>query len=50
MTRRWLIDLPTRIHLWSADLQIRHRPSFHPVVGLLTLAWSVRSIHQESRA
>ena len=23
--RRWLIDLPTRIHLWSAELQIRHR-------------------------
>lgn len=25
MTRRWLIDLPTRIHLWSAEFQIRHR-------------------------
>jgi hypothetical protein len=22
--RRWLIDLPTRIHLWSAELEIRH--------------------------
>jgi hypothetical protein len=30
MTRRWLIDLPTRIHLWSAELQIRHRPSADP--------------------
>lgn len=24
-TRRWLIELPTRIHLWSAELEIRHR-------------------------
>ncbi|MFG1912852.1 hypothetical protein [Kribbella sp. NPDC048928] len=31
MTRRWLIDLPTRIHLWSAEFQIRHRsPSPNP--------------------
>lgn len=31
MTRRWLIDLPTRIHLWSAEFQIRHRsPSSDP--------------------
>ena len=30
MTRRWLIDLPTRIHLWSAEFQIRHRSSAHP--------------------
>ncbi|MEU8226442.1 hypothetical protein [Kribbella sp. NPDC048915] len=30
MTRRWLIDLPTRIHLWSAELLIRHRPSADP--------------------
>lgn len=30
MTRRWLIDLPTRIHLWSAEFQIRHRPSADP--------------------
>lgn len=29
--RRWLIDLPTRIHLWSAEFQIRHRsPSSNP--------------------
>jgi len=25
MTRRWLIDLPTRLHLWSAEVQLRHR-------------------------
>ncbi|TCC09793.1 hypothetical protein [Kribbella soli] len=30
MTRRWLIDLPTRIHLWSAEFQIRHRSSADP--------------------
>lgn len=31
MTRRWLIDLPTRIHLWSAEFQLRHRsPSSDP--------------------
>jgi hypothetical protein len=29
--RRWLIDLPTRIHLWSAEFQLRHRsPSSDP--------------------
>lgn len=30
MTRRWLIDLPTRIHLWSAEFELRHRSSAHP--------------------
>jgi hypothetical protein len=30
MTRRWLIDLPTRLHLWSAEFQIRHRSSADP--------------------
>jgi len=30
MTRRWLIDLPTWIHLWSAEFQIRHRSSADP--------------------
>lgn len=25
MTRRWLIDLPTRIQLWTAEQEIRHR-------------------------
>jgi hypothetical protein len=30
MTRRWPIDLPTRIHLWSAEFQIRHRSSADP--------------------
>ncbi|NIK57556.1 hypothetical protein [Kribbella shirazensis] len=30
MTRRWLIDLPTRLHLWSAEFQLRHRPSSDP--------------------
>lgn len=30
MTQRWLIDLPTRIHLWSAEFQIRHRSSADP--------------------
>ncbi|GAA1587261.1 hypothetical protein GCM10009804_49190 [Kribbella hippodromi] len=30
MTRRWLIDLPTRIHLWTAEQEIRHRTSSHP--------------------
>ncbi|WP_327636831.1 hypothetical protein OHB24_00135 [Kribbella sp. NBC_00482] len=30
MTRRWLIDLPTRVHLWSAEFQIRHRSSADP--------------------
>lgn len=31
MTRRWLIDLPTRIHLWTAEQEIRHRtPSPDP--------------------
>ncbi|WP_427890332.1 hypothetical protein ACQHIV_41990 [Kribbella sp. GL6] len=30
MTRRWLIDLPTRIHLWTAELELRHRPSADP--------------------
>jgi hypothetical protein len=27
MTRRWLIDLPTRLHLWAAEQEIRHRSS-----------------------
>ncbi|MGZ0152092.1 hypothetical protein ACXJJ3_33880 [Kribbella sp. WER1] len=30
MTRRWLTDLPTRIHLWTAEAELRHRPSAGP--------------------
>ncbi|TCC17219.1 hypothetical protein [Kribbella sindirgiensis] len=48
MTRRWLIDLPTRIHLWSAEFQIRHRSSSSDPARLRNL--DVLREYRKSRA
>ncbi|TCC42538.1 hypothetical protein [Kribbella speibonae] len=48
MTQRWLIDLPTRIHLWSAEFQIRHRSSASDPARLRNL--DVLRAYRKSRA
>ncbi|WP_350274212.1 hypothetical protein [Kribbella sp. HUAS MG21] len=51
MTRRWLIDLPTRIRLRTAEQEIGHRSPWW-FLGL-TLAWAVNTLRRsrlESRA